>query len=151
MPTIEELQAELDSARTRISELNSEAKGHRLDAKEARQQATEAQAALTKAQERIVNAELKVAATAAGAVDVSDVLALLDRRQIKLDDAGEVTNAAELIEEFKRAKPNHFSAGRSTSNTRPTPPKPGETQPKKVAEMTDEEVDQAIRQRAWRA
>ena len=77
--------------------------------------------ATKKAQERSVNADLKVAAKDAGAVDAADVLALLDRSKIKLDEAGEITNAAELMADLKKAKPHLFGAA-STSSTAPKPP-----------------------------
>lgn len=193
--TIEELEAELaqsqaaqTAAQARISELNNESKGHRLNADNFRSQAekakSEADAALKatedriaaankakedaeakaaqvlkeaeeksaeatrKAQERAVNADLKVTAKDAGAHDVADILALLDRSKIKLDANGDIENAADLIADLKKTKPHLFGTP-STSNPAPAPaPKPAGA--KHAKDMTDEEFEAARRSRAWR-
>ena len=185
-PTLETLQAQLAAvtaehanAKARISELNRESQGHRLNGDAHTKAAEEAQAArdaaiaeaarikaeieaqsaeklkaaeakaveaTTKAQQKAVNADLKVAAKDAGAVDPSDVLALLDRSKLKLNDDGDVTNAAELMADLKKTKPHLFGSA-STSSTAKTPPA---AQAKSVKDMTDEEFDAARRNKAWR-
>ena len=107
-----------------------------------------AQAALSTAQTRAVNADLKIAAKEAGAHDPTEFLALLDRSKITLDENGEVKNAAELVAEFKKAKPHLFGVG-STSHAGNPPPK-GPPEAKKPSEMTDEEYQKARANRAWR-
>lgn len=107
-----------------------------------------AQAALTAAQQRAVNADLKIAAKEAGAHDPTEFLTLLDRSKITLDDNGEVKNAAELVAEFKKAKPHLFGVG-STSHTGNPPPK-GPPEAKKPTEMTAEEYAKAKANHAWR-
>ncbi len=173
--------AELANAKARISELNNEAKGHRLNgdnhkraaeeaavardaaiadkaAKLAELEAAKAEAikaaetkaaeALSKAEQRAINADLRIAAKDAGAHDASDILALLDRSKVKTNDAGDVTNAADLMAELKKAKPHLFGAT-STSNPK-DPPKPKDPAAKKVSEMTDAEYEASKRNRAWR-
>ncbi len=166
MPTIEELQAELEGergklsgAQARIKELNDESKGHRLNAQNARAEAEAARAeaeriaketgdrltaaevraaeAAAAAQTRVVNADLRLAAKDAGANDVGDVLALLPRDAITLDDKGEITNAAKLIEGLKKSKPYLFGTP-STSSTAPAP-KAGEAKPRSAKDMTPDE------------
>lgn len=108
-----------------------------------------AQTALTAAQQRAVNADLKIAAKEAGAYDPSEFLALLDRSKITLDDGGEVKNAAELVAEFKKAKPHLFGSGSTTSHPGNPPPKvPPEI--KKPSDMTPDEYQKAKDNRAWR-
>ena len=195
MATVDELEAELTTARSaqataeaRIKQLNEESKGHRLDAKthketadrlaadataaekaandkmvelvkaknEAEGKAAEAESkakkateeATQKAQQRAINADLKIAAKDASAVDVNDVLALLDRTKIKTDAEGEITNAAELMAEIKKIKPHLFGITSSSSTTK-TPPKDPPTA-KNVSDMSEEEFEQARKNRAWR-
>ena len=150
-PTIEGLRAQLVAAeekvasgQARITALNAEAKGHRLNADAARteadaalKKATEtetaaaekiavaekaAAATLTAAEQKAVTADLKVAAKEAGATDIADVLALVPRDKLKVVD-GEVTNAAEVLAEFKKAKPHLFGGGSTSSGNVPPPPK----------------------------
>ena len=115
-------------------------------AEAAERKATES---LTAAQTRAVNADLRIAAKDAGATDLSDVLALLPRDKLKLNADGDVENAAELVAEFKLAKP-HLFGGATTSHTTTPPPvvkKPGA---KMAMDMTDEEFAAAEKSRAWR-
>lgn len=177
MPTLEEVQAELDTERTkaagaqaRIKELNDESKGHRLNAQNARAEAEAARAdaerigketttkltaaearaaeATTQAQARVVNADLRLAAKDAGANDTADVLALMPRDQIKLNESGEIINAAELIAGLKTAKPYLFGAA-STSSTAPSP-NPAPAKAKSAMDMTADEYA-AARSAAIRA
>ena len=187
-PAVETLQAqlaaataELTNAKARITELNNESKGHRLngdnhrkaaeDAAKARDDAiaeaarvkseieaataeklkaaeTKATEALTKAQQRAVNADLRIAAKDAGASDLADVLALLPRDKLKVNDDGDVINAAEVMAEFKKAKPHLFGAT-STSSTATTPKT--DDKPKSVKDMTAAEYEAAKRELLRRA
>jgi hypothetical protein len=74
-------------------------------------------AAIAVASRRAVDSDLRLAANAAGAHDVADVLTLLPRDQIRLNDAGKITNAAELVAAMKTARPHFFT-------TAGPPPKP---------------------------
>jgi hypothetical protein len=110
---------------------------------------TKAAEAAAGAQQKAIRADLKVAAKDAGARSVADVLALLDLGKVKLDDSGEVANAAELIAEMKKAKPYLFGQA-STSSTETPPPPAGTGAGKPAKDMTDAEFDEALRRRAWR-
>lgn len=167
MATIEELEAEVatlkadNAAKTaRIKEVNDEAKGHRLNADNFRTQADEHKASaerakqeaeakvaeanakasetLTKAQQKAVNADLRIAAREAGAVDVADALALLDRSKVKMNDDGDVSNAAELLAELKTAKPYLFGDAKTSSTQ--TAPKPKDKAAFNARTATPEEL-----------
>lgn len=84
--------------------------------------------AMSKAQLRAVNADLRIAAKEAGAADIADVLALLPRDKLKLNDDGDVTNAAEVVAEFKKAKPHLFGSPSTTTNPK-SPPRRDDNQP----------------------
>lgn len=130
----EEAQAARDAAIADAAKKLSEAEtAHAAKVKDAETKATEA---LTKAQQRAVNADLKIAAKEAGASDLADVLALLPRDKLKISDDGDVTNAAEIMAEFKKAKPHLFGAT-STSSAAPSPKT--EATAKTAAEMTEAE------------
>lgn len=62
---------------------------------------------LTKLQSRTLDAEIKVAAQAAGIVDL-DLIPLLDKTNIKIDDDGNVTGVTEAITDLKTKKPAFF-------------------------------------------
>ncbi len=83
--------------------------------------------AKTAANERIVDADLRLAAKDMGIVDM-EALKLLDKKGLKLDDAGNVTNASELLEAMKESKPYLFgtppAAGTTTGTTASTARKP---------------------------
>jgi hypothetical protein len=135
---VRELRAENGSYRTRINETEQKLTAAEQRAKDAE---TAAQAKITEAaaaaQQRIIKAELRVAAKDAGAVDAADVVALLGTAKVKTDADGNVTNAAELLEELKKAKP-HLFGGASSSSTAKEPAKEG-PKTKKATEMTDDE------------
>ena len=159
MPTIEELEVQLAASQARVKEVSDEAKGHRLNAAEARkateaseaarvasetasadrikQIETDAGARLTKAQQSAVRANLRVAAKEAGAADPNDMLALIPGDQLKVNEDGEIENAAALMTALKAAKPYLFGQA-STSSTAPVP----KTEPpvaKRATDMTDDE------------
>ena len=70
---------------------------------------------------RLVRAELKAEAVRHGMVDL-DGLKLLDPTSIQLDEAGEVTGAATVMRDFKRAKPWLFNPAGGISSSTATPP-----------------------------
>ncbi len=171
MPTEDEyaaqvaaLTAERDGLKSRVSEVNNEAKGHRLNADNFRTQAEKAAAeatqarqeaeakvteaskradeAMNKAQQKAVTADLKIAAREAGAVDIADILALVDRSKLKLNADGDVENAAELLAEMKAAKP-HLFAVKTTSSTTKTPAP--HDKPKHARDMTDADFDSEMK------
>ena len=89
---------------------------------------------------RLIRAELKAEAVRAGMVDL-DGLKLVDTGPLKLDQAGEVMGATQLMAELKRSKPWLF--GISTSSSGGNPP-PAELPRHKLAtEMTDAEYRSA--------
>lgn len=62
--------------------------------------------ALAAANFRTIDAEIKLLAAAAGFVDTSDALALVDRAAVKVDDKGVVSGAKEAVEALAKAKPH---------------------------------------------
>lgn len=138
-------------SREYVEELREEAKNVRLKASEyksqleeqAAQNATkiaETEAKLSEVQVQARNdiafARVEALAVKAGIVD-SDALALLDRSQLVFDDKGKLTNAAEVLEAFKTAKP-HFFGSANTSNPE-KPPRPAETGTKTAKDLSDKE------------
>ena len=91
-----------------------------------------------RANERIIRAELKASALKAGMVDL-DGLKLADLSTVKLNEAGEVEGADELMKALKEAKPYLFATTQSTSNTSKAPPKKDDSKPKTAKDMTPEE------------
>lgn len=88
------------------------------------------------AREAITMADLRIAATRAGMVDL-DGLKLVDLAGVRTTDDGQVLDAPNLMADLRRAKPWLFSAG-STSSLSGAP----SAQPirqKLATEMTDEE------------
>ena len=109
---------------------------------------TKAQEAEAKALERSTMADLRIAAKDAGMVDL-DGLKLLDRAKVKLTDAGDVENGADLMAQLKKDKPYLFG-GNSSSNPQ-KPPKPDDGKAKKYKDMTPEERDSFDRQNKIRS
>lgn len=70
-----------------------------------------------------------------------DVLALFDKSKFVFDDKGKITNAAELLAEFKAAKP-HFFTSQATSSTAKAP-KAADATAKSVKDMTPAEYEAA--------
>jgi len=72
----------------------------------------EGKTALDKANQRLINAEIKIAAQAAGFVDPADAVALIDRTNLTIDDAGVVAGAKEAVEALSKAKPHLVGTGK---------------------------------------
>jgi hypothetical protein len=89
-------------------------------------------------------ADLKVAAKDAGMVDL-DGLKLLDTGELKVNDDGDVENAAEVLAKLKEAKPYLFGNPSNTSSPNNAPPakKPDN---KKGMDMDDAEWKQKQRE-----
>jgi hypothetical protein len=160
--TIESVQAELAGARARLTEVNQEAKGHRLNADKARQEAEAARAdmeritkefgdkltvaetaraeALNTARTARKDAALRLAAKDAGMVDL-DGLKLLDAESVTVADDGSVTIPDTYFQTAKAAKPWLFGTPNSTSSssTAPPPKLPVESKPKNARDMTTDE------------
>jgi hypothetical protein len=117
-----------------VRELRAENKGYRIKLDESTRKMAETDATVLKAQQdadakiaeastasqqRIIRAELKASAIKAGMVDL-DGLKLADMSTVKLDEAGEVIGADELMESLKKAKPYLFGAP-DTSSTHKAP------------------------------
>jgi hypothetical protein len=99
-------------------------------AAEARVQAANvaAQQATTKIKNKAADAELRAAAVSAGLVD-QDLIGLIDRTGIAVDDEGTVTGVTEAIAAFKAKKPTYFTGPTAppaapfrTSASGPVPP-----------------------------
>lgn len=88
------------------------------------------------AQAKQIRAELKLEAVRAGIVDL-DCLRLLELGDARLDENGEVENAAALVAQFRRAKPWLFGSGSSSSVASAPPVQP--LRHKSATDMTDEE------------
>ncbi len=96
--------------------------------------------AVTAADKRIIASEMKVAAKAAGILDL-DFLRLLDTSAVTIKD-GEVSIPEDFWTKAKTAKPAFFKAtGADKGSTAPTgkPPKPGAAEVKAAKAMTKEE------------
>lgn len=93
----------LTAEREKNAKLEADAKA----AKEERDRKAEDR--LRKLREKTINSELKVAAQAAGLRDL-DLLPLIDRKEIKVDDDDNVTGINEAIEALKKKKPEWFAA-----------------------------------------
>lgn len=84
---------------------------------------------------KLVRAELKVQALRFGMVDL-DGLKLLDLSAAKLNDHGEVEDAAQIMTDLKRTKPWLFMSSSSSAAAAPPAQPPRQ---KMATEMTDEE------------
>jgi hypothetical protein len=103
--------------------------------------AESAEAALSRvraeADAKLIRAELRTEALRAGMVDL-DGLKLLDIAEIRLTEAGEVTDAAALLSRLKRAKPWLFGAATSSSAAA-NPPRPEPPRTRHANDLTHEE------------
>ncbi|MCY7780075.1 phage scaffolding protein [Bacillus haynesii] len=90
----------------------SEAERLRAEKEEAAKRAEEAAEAAKKAKEtanqRIINTELRAIARSLNANDPNQVLALLDKSAVELDEDGNVKGAEELVAAFKESSPWMF-------------------------------------------
>lgn len=85
---------------------------------------------------KLVQAELRTAAARAGMIDL-DGIKLVDSSGLSVNDAGELSEAPEIMARLRQAKPWLFGRGSSSSPAlapRATPPKP-----KTAMEMSVEE------------
>jgi len=136
---VRELRQESASYRTRAQEAERIAKEATDKAKADLETAeNKVKEAATAAEQRIIRAEMKAAAIKAGMVDL-DGLKLADLSGVKLNEAGEVEGADELMAALKEAKPYLFASSQSTSQTSQKPPKKDDSKPKTAKDMTDEE------------
>lgn len=135
-----------------VRELRNEARDHRLAALDAQAKLDASEKAWTKrledeksltreeakkeAQLDIAMARFEGLALKDGLSD-PDVLALFDKSKFVFDDNGKITNAAELLTEFKAAKP-HFFTSQATSSTAKAP-KVADATAKSVKDMTPAE------------
>lgn len=134
---VRELRAENKGWRLKATQLETERDTHKTAAEKAAADANDKVTVAQKAaNERIIRAELKASALKAGMVDL-DGLKLADLSKVKLNDAGEVEGADELMTELKKAKPYLFANASSSNSGEPPAKKPPEG--KKATEMTAEE------------
>jgi hypothetical protein len=136
---VKELREESARYRTRAQDAESKVKEAEERAAQVAARLTEAETRAKTNDERLLMAELHVAAARAGMVDL-DGLKLADLTTVKLNEAGEVEGAAELMEALKREKPYLFraQAAISTSSTKAPPPKE-KPQAKTASEMNSAE------------
>lgn len=105
---------------------------------------------LTKAQQRALKADLRVAATNAGMLDL-DGLKLIDDGKIELDDEGNLKNGEALMTSLKEGKAYLFTKEAppapkppaSTGNPNP-PPSPKDPKPKSARDLSEAEWNRAI-------
>jgi hypothetical protein len=140
---VRELRGENKGYRLKLTEVTTKLEAAEKAAAE-KVSAAEAKAAeaVSAAGKRIVASELKVAAKAAGLMDM-DFLKLLDTSVVKLKDDGDVEIPADFWEKAKAAKPAFFTpatgAEKGTTAPTATPPKPGQVPVKTAKEMTPAE------------
>ncbi|MFS0562615.1 phage scaffolding protein [Terribacillus sp. 179-K 1B1 HS] len=91
MSEVERLQAEYEEAQKKLQEYEE-------SSKQAKEQA----------EKRIIETEIKSIARSLNANDPDDVLALIDRSNITIDENGNVTGVNEVLSAFKEAKPFYF-------------------------------------------
>ncbi|WHY01867.1 scaffolding protein [Neobacillus sp. DY30] len=118
-----EKQAELDAKLKRLEEFEkaeeerktaamSETERLKAEKEEAAKKAEEAAEKAKKAQEsanqRIMNTEIKSIARSLNANDPADVLALLDKANLEIDEEGNVKGVEEAVRALKEAKPWMF-------------------------------------------
>ncbi|MCY8347603.1 phage scaffolding protein [Bacillus haynesii] len=116
-------QAELEEKAKRLTELEkaeeerkkaemSEAERLRAEKEEAAKKAEEASEKAKKAEEsanqRIINTELRAIARSLNANDPNQVLALLDKSAVQIDEDGNVIGAEEVVAAFKESSPWMF-------------------------------------------
>ena len=155
-PTVEELSAQLESAKKRIKELNTESAKHRkaaeaaIKADEERKQAEMSETdklkakldaaekaqsdALAKANARIVRAEI-LAKAAGKFIDPEDVVAVLSPR-LSVDDDGSVAGLDDALKELEKAKPHWIRKANATiAPTNPGEAMTGETDAQRKARL----------------
>lgn len=110
-----------------------------------RARAESAEAALSQMQAqmaaRVAQAELKAEAVRAGMIDL-DGLKLIDAASIRLNQNGEIEDAASLLVHMKREKPWLFGAGASSSAAA-NPPRPEPPRSRHANELSHEEWQSA--------
>jgi hypothetical protein len=117
-----EYQAKLKSyetAQAAVEAKAAEARGEFQKLYEAEK--TQRAADMARVNVRLVDSELKARAAAAGMVDPSDALALIDRSKITLSDSGEVSDTTAMLAELKTKKPYLFAGDTATVTKRGTP------------------------------
>lgn len=112
----DEIKAQLDELQT-LKQAEDERKKAEMDELErlkaekeealqkAQEDAAKAEQAQKAANERILNTEIKSVARALNANDPNDVLALLDKAQVEVDEEGNLTGVEEAVTAFKESKP----------------------------------------------
>lgn len=91
-----------------------------------------------RAEDRLIDAELRSEALRAGIAD-PDGLKLLDRSAVKLNENGDVENAAALIADMKRTRPWLFPAAGKSSSAAVSPPPVQPPRTKLATEMSEDE------------
>jgi hypothetical protein len=103
--------------------------------------AESAEAALQRSQAEsaalLIRAELKAEAIRSGMIDL-DGLKLLDTAGLRLNEQGEVADAAAIMMKLKRSKPWLFG-GPASSSVAANPPRPEAPRPRHASELSHEE------------
>lgn len=106
---LDELKAYEEAEQERKKAEMSEAERLKAEKEEAAKKAEEASEQAKKAQEsanqRIINTEIRSIARSLNANDPNDVLALMDKSDVKIDDDGNVTGVEDALKAFKESKP----------------------------------------------
>lgn len=131
-PESEKAELRAEAASYRISARDAKAEADRLraevDSVKAQTQAqidaakAPLQQKVEKVNQRILDTELRSSAIQAGLADM-DLLPLLDRSKITVDDDGNVTGVAEAVAEFKKKKPEYFGAAPGVRGATPADPR----------------------------
>lgn len=98
-------KAEEERKKAEMSEAERLAAEKEEAAKKAEEAEQRAQQAQESANQRIINTEIRSIARSLNANDPNDVLALLDKSKIELDDEGNVKGVEEAVKAFKDSKP----------------------------------------------
>ena len=132
-------QTAREAAEKKAKDAETAAEARVTEAKTAAETAAQQRVAESdqRANARIVNAELRLAATKAGMIDL-DGLKLLDVTKVTLKEDGTVAGADELITQAKKDKPYLFGTG-STSSTATPPGKTPGAGGKDAMQLTDQE------------
>lgn len=108
----------------------------------AKQEAAAKDAQIQAANERVIKAEVRLAAQQAGFIDPEDAWLLVDRAKVALDDAGNVTGAAEAIKALAEKKPHlvQSNAGERPNYGAPTPGRSNGTAPNDAVRKQHEQL-----------
>ena len=121
----EAAETELKTIRQKLQEADT-AKAEALDAVEKLKTSNKSQLAITK---------IETLATKEGILDTDVLEKLLDIEEFQFDEAGKITNAGELVQALKTAKPYLFGTAETARSEKA--PQPADSKAKVATEMSD--------------